>query len=51
MNDFIDAQTFNELITMHGTTMLFLAALPIYFGFFNYISLCSLERGTSRFRS
>ena len=37
MNDFMDAQTFNELVTMHGTTMLFLAALPILFGFFNYI--------------
>lgn len=37
MNTFLDAQTFNELITMHGTTMLFLAALPIYYGFFNYI--------------
>lgn len=37
MNDFLDAQTFNEMITMHGTTMLFLAALPILYGFFNYI--------------
>lgn len=33
----IDAQTFNELFTMHGTTMLFLAATPIIFGFANYI--------------
>ncbi len=37
VSTFLDAQTFNELITMHGTTMLFLAALPILFGFFNYI--------------
>jgi len=37
MNGFLDAQSFNELVTMHGTTMLFLAALPILFGFFNYI--------------
>jgi len=33
----VDAQTFNELLTMHGTTMLFLAATPIIFGFFNAI--------------
>lgn len=37
MNDFLGAQQFNELVTMHGTTMLFLAALPILYGFFNYI--------------
>ena len=37
MNNFIDAQTFNELITMHGTTMLFLAATPLLFAFMNYI--------------
>jgi len=37
MNDVVSAQRFNELITMHGTTMLFLAALPILYGFFNYI--------------
>src|SRR5699024_8804499 len=30
-------QTFNEMFTMHGTTMLFLAALPIFFGLMNYI--------------
>jgi len=34
---FVDAQTFNELITMHGTTMIFLAAMPIIFGFMNAI--------------
>jgi len=37
MNDVVSAQRFNELITMHGTTMLFLAALPILYGFFNFI--------------
>lgn len=37
MNNFLEAQTFNELFTMHGTTMLFLAALPIFYGFMNYI--------------
>lgn len=33
----VDAQTFNGLFTMHGTTMLFLAATPLIFGFANYI--------------
>ena len=28
-NDFITAGLFNEIITMHGTTMIFLAAMPI----------------------
>src|SRR5690606_18788971 len=31
----VGAQTFNELITMHGTTMIFLAAMPMIFGFMN----------------
>ncbi|ADU30896.1 cytochrome c oxidase subunit I [Evansella cellulosilytica] len=34
---FLPAQTFNELLTMHGTTMIFLAAMPLLFGFMNYI--------------
>jgi cytochrome c oxidase subunit 1 len=33
----VSAQTYNELITMHGTTMIFLAAMPIIFGFINAI--------------
>lgn len=36
-NDFISAGLFNEVITMHGTTMIFLAAMPILFGFMNAI--------------
>ncbi|MCR8643193.1 cytochrome c oxidase subunit I [Paenibacillus sp. N1-5-1-14] len=28
-------KTFNELTTMHGTTMIFLAAMPLIFGFMN----------------
>ena len=36
-NDFISAGLFNELLTMHGTTMLFLAATPLLFGFMNAI--------------
>src|SRR5699024_80448 len=33
----IPAQTFNELLTMHGTTMIFLAAMPILIGIMNYM--------------
>lgn len=36
-NDFVSAGLFNDLITMHGTTMIFLAAMPILFGFMNAI--------------
>lgn len=36
-NDFVSAGLFNELLTMHGTTMLFLAATPLLFGFMNWI--------------
>ncbi|WP_314587553.1 cytochrome c oxidase subunit I [Paenibacillus terrigena] len=35
--DFVTAQTFNELITMHGTTMIFLAVMPIIFALMNAI--------------
>ena len=36
-NDFITAQTYNQLFTMHGTTMIFLAVMPLSAAFFNYI--------------
>ncbi|WP_209122029.1 cytochrome c oxidase subunit I [Alkalihalobacillus sp. BA299] len=36
-NIFISGQTFNELITMHGTLMLFIAITPLILGFMNYI--------------
>ncbi|MDI2589506.1 cytochrome c oxidase subunit I [Psychrobacillus sp. NEAU-3TGS] len=36
-NDFVSAGLFNEIITMHGTTMIFLAAMPILFGFMNAV--------------
>ncbi|WP_134684278.1 cytochrome c oxidase subunit I [Brevibacillus migulae] len=34
---FVAAGTFNELITMHGTTMIFLAVMPVIFGLMNAI--------------
>jgi len=37
MNDFVGADTFNELITMHGTTMIFLGAMPLLFALMNAV--------------
>lgn len=34
---FLPAHTFNELITMHGTTMIFFAAMPLVFAFMNAV--------------
>ncbi|MFD1450634.1 MULTISPECIES: cytochrome c oxidase subunit I [Oceanobacillus] len=36
-NNFISAGLYNEMITMHGTTMIFLAAMPILLGLMNFI--------------
>ena len=36
-SDFVSAGLFNEIITMHGTTMIFLAATPLLFAFMNAI--------------
>ena len=33
----VSAETFNQLFTMHGTTMVFLALMPLSAAFFNYI--------------
>src|SRR5215469_16003575 len=35
-NDFVSPQVFNRMFTMHGTTMIFFAAMPLVFGFANY---------------
>jgi len=37
-NHFVSPQTFNQLFTMHGTTMIFFAAMPIVFGFAVYLT-------------
>jgi cytochrome c oxidase subunit 1 len=34
-NDFVSAGLYNEILTMHGTTMIFFAAMPLIFGFMN----------------
>ena len=36
-HDVVSAQRYNELFTMHGTTMIFLALMPMSTAFFNYI--------------
>ena len=36
-NDFVSPQVFNRMFTMHGTTMIFFVAMPIMFGFANYL--------------
>ncbi len=34
----VAAETFNQLFTMHGTTMVFLALMPLSAAFFNYLT-------------
>src|SRR4051794_35781458 len=43
-NRILDPQTYNELFTMHGTTMIFLFNTPVLAGFANY--LIPLQLGT-----
>jgi cytochrome c oxidase subunit 1 len=35
--NFISAETYNQMFTMHGTTMVFLVAMPMAVAFFNYV--------------
>ena len=36
-NHFVSPQVFNRMFTMHGTTMIFFVAMPLLFGFANYL--------------
>jgi cytochrome c oxidase subunit I len=36
-NTFLDPTTYNQLFTLHGTTMIFLFTVPIFAGFANYL--------------
>jgi len=36
-NDVVSANTYNELFTMHGTTMIFLALMPLTAALFNFV--------------
>jgi cytochrome c oxidase subunit 1 len=35
--DVVSGETYNELFTMHGTTMVFLVVVPVWAGFANYL--------------
>lgn len=37
-NDLISPQAFNRVFTMHGTAMIFFVAMPLVFGFANYLA-------------
>src|SRR5678816_4732777 len=36
-NHFLSPQFFNQLFTVHGTTMVFFVGMPLVFGFANYL--------------
>ncbi len=36
-NTLVDPQTYNGLVSMHGTTMIFLFVVPVFAGFANYL--------------
>jgi cytochrome c oxidase subunit 1 len=36
-SDFLSADTYNQMFTMHGTTMIFLAVMPLSGAFFNFL--------------
>ena len=51
-NDIMSAGFYNEVMTMHGKRMIFLAAMPLLFALMNAVlTACRLVRGTSRFHS
>jgi cytochrome c oxidase subunit I len=35
--EYVSPRVFNQLMTMHGTTMIFFVAMPLVFGFINYV--------------
>ena len=37
MNDFVSPKMYNQLFTLHGTTMIFLVGMPVFTGFSNFI--------------
>ena len=48
-NNFISPETYNQLFTMHGTTMIFLAIMPLSAMFFNFESFLIASNSTGRF--
>src|SRR5262244_1606103 len=37
LNNFVSPQVFNQMFTLHGTTMIFFVAMPLMFGFVNFL--------------
>src|SRR5207245_9482673 len=46
---FLHPDTYNALFTMHGTTMIFLVAMPVLFGFINYVMPLQIGAGDMAF--
>src|SRR5713101_1354195 len=36
-NNYVSPEVFNQMFTMHGTTMIFFVVMPMLFGFANYL--------------
>src|SRR5687767_10091625 len=47
---FVSAETYNQLFTMHGTTMVFLAIMPLSAAFFNFLIPLQIEIGRASCR-
>jgi heme/copper-type cytochrome/quinol oxidase subunit 1 len=50
-NTFLGPDTYNQLFTMHGTTMMFLFAVPMLEGFTMYLAPLQLGTATCRSRA
>src|SRR5437763_3141318 len=45
-NHFLQPNTYNQLFTMHGTTMIFIVVMPLSFGLVNYLLLLLIYDST-----
>ena len=43
-NTFVGPDTYNQLFTMHGTTMVFLVIMPLSVAFFNFVVPLQIDR-------
>src|SRR6202522_3367375 len=48
-NDLVSPQVFNRMFTLHGTTMIFFVAMPLVFGFANYLVPLMIGAGDMAF--
>ncbi len=49
-NDLLSPDTYNQVFTLHGTTMIFLVVMPTLVGFANYFVPLMIGARTWRFR-